>query len=165
MEALQSLQSLLAVVQAEQLRFKRRQQPPLSQVALDKLRNRVAYTFSYELPQPYLNILAVTDGLSWNGVVLYASETRLLINDDLDIQGLTEANTQLRLAFTPDKNFIYFAESGMDAYRHNIVTDKFEVSDRVVGDSVFETFNTAEELFRQLFTDMLYVGDGENTDF
>jgi hypothetical protein len=162
MEALSSLPALVAAVQAQKLRFKRRQQPPLSVVAQDKLKSRVADTLSYELPQAYLDILAVTDGLDWNGEVLYASETRLLANDELDIQGLVEANTQLRLAYTPDKDFIYFAESGTDAYRHNIMTGKFEISDRVVGASIFETFNTAEELFQQLFKNMLNLGNAED---
>ena len=95
--------------------------------------------------------------------MLYASETRVR-DDELDIQGLLEANIQLRLAYTPDKDFIYFAESGMDAYRHNLVANKFEISDRVVADSVFATFETAEQLFQQLFANMLNVGD-DDTDF
>lgn len=162
MEVQQTAQNLLAAVRAEQLQFKRRQQPPLSEVGQEEFKSRVAYTLSYKLPQAYLDILAVTDGLFWNGAVLYASETRLHDNNELDIQGMLEANIQLRLAYTPDKDFIYFAESGMDAYRHNLVADKFEISDRVVGDSVFETFDTAEELFQQLFKNMLHVGDDDD---
>ena len=165
MEAQQTPQTLLAAMRAEQVQFNRRQQPPLSEAAREVFKSRVAYTLSYELPQVYLDLLAITDGLSWNGAVLYASETRLRANDELDIQGMLEANIQLRLAYTPDKDFIYFAESGMDAYRHNLVADKFEISDRVVGDSIFETFDTAEELFQQLFTNMLNVGDDDDTDF
>ena len=162
MKTQQSVDALLASVRAEQTQFNRRQQPPLSEVAKKKFKSRVAYTLTYELPQSYLDILTVTDGLDWNGAVLYSSETRLRDNDDLDIQGMLEANVQLRLAYSPDKDFIYFAESGMDAYRHNLVADKFEISDRVVGDSVFETFDTAEELFQQLFENMLNVGDGDD---
>ena len=165
METQQTIENLLAAVRAEQVQFNRRQQPPLSEAAREVFKSRVSYTFSYDLPQVYLDLLAVTDGLSWNGVVLYASETRLRENDELDIQGMLEANVQLRLAYTPDKDFMYFAESGMDAYRHNLVADKFEISDRVVGDSVFETFDTAEQLFQQLFANMLNVGDDDDTDF
>lgn len=165
MEAQQTVQNLLTAVRAEQKQFNRRQQPPLSEAAREAFRSRVAYTLSYELPQAYLDILTVTDGLDWNGAVLYASATRLRENDELDIQGMLEANIQLRLAYTPDKDFIYFAESGMDAYRHNLIADKFEISDRVVGDSVFGTFDTAEELFQQLFQNMLHVGDDDDDDF
>ncbi|HEX8660199.1 MAG TPA: YrhA family protein [Hymenobacter sp.] len=164
MEVPSTTPALLAAVQAAQAQFKRRQQPPLSETAREAFKNRVADTLSYALPQAYLDLLAVTDGLDWNGAVLYASETRLRDDDELDIQGLLEANIQLRLAYTPDKDFIYFAESGMDAYRHNLTTDKFEISDRVVGDSVFETFDTAEALFQQLLRNMLHVGDDDDDD-
>ena len=165
MEAPSATQDLLAAVLDQLTHYEVSTQPPLSEVAREAFRSRVAYTLSYELPQAYLDILTITDGLDWNGAVLYASETRLRENDEFDIQGMLEANIQLRLAYTPDKDFIYFAESGMDAYRHNLLTNKFEISDRVVGDSVFESFDTAEELFQQLFKNMLNVGDDDDGDF
>jgi hypothetical protein len=165
MEASQATQDLLAAVLDRLVHYEVSVQPPLSETAREAFKSRVAYTLSYALPQAYLDLLAVTDGLDWNGVVLYASETRLRDDDELDIQGLLEVNIQLRLAYTPDKDFVYFAESGMDAYRHNLTTDKFEISDRVVGDSVFETFDTAEALFQQLLQNMLHVGDDDDADF
>lgn len=164
MEA-QTTQDLLATVRAEQQQFKRRQQPPLTEDKLEAFKKRVAFTLSYTLPQAYLDILAITDGLDWNGVVLYASETRMRDNEELDIQGLLEANIQLRLAYTPDKDFIYFAESGIDAFRHNLVANKFEISDRVVGTSVYETFDTADELFQRLLEKMLNTGSDEEDGF
>ncbi len=160
----QTTQNLLVAVLDRLAQYEVASQPSLSEEAREAFKSRVAYTLSYKLPQAYLDILSETDGLDWNGVVLYASETRLH-DDELSIQGLLEANIQLRLAYTPDKSFIYFAESGMDAYRHNLVADKFEISDRVAGDSVFATFDTAEQLFQQLFANMLNVGDDDNTDF
>lgn len=161
----QTAQDLLVAVLDQLAQYEVASQPPLSKEAREAFKSRLAYILSYELPQVYLNILSATDGLSWNGAVLYASETRLHDDDELDIQGLLEANIQLRLVYTPDKDFIYFAESGMDAYRHNLVANKFEISDRVVGDSVFETFDTAEQLFQRLFANMLNVGDEDDTDF
>jgi hypothetical protein len=162
----QTTQDLLAAVRTEQQQFKCRQQPPLVEEKLEAFKNRVAYTLSYTLPQAYLDILAITDGLDWNGVVLYASETRMQDNDKLDIQGMLEANIQLRLAYTPDKDFIYFAESSMDAYRHNLVADKFELSDRVVSSSVYEMFDTADAMFQRMLEKMLYIhNDEDETDF
>lgn len=152
-------QTLLAAVRAEQQRFDQPQRPPLSQAALQAFKSRVANTLSYELPQAYCDILTVADGVDWNGTILYASETQLRENEELDSQGLLEANIQLRLTYTGDKDFIYFAESGMDAYRHNLLTDQFEVADRVVAESVFETFSTAEELLTYMLRDMLDTGD------
>lgn len=159
----QATSSLLAAVQAEQLHFNRPPQPPLAPAAQQAFSGQVAYTLGYELPQAYRDILAVTDGLDWNGIVLYASETRLSRDGTLSSQGLLEVNVALRLAYTPDKDFIYFAESGMDAYRHNLVTNRFEVADRVAT-SVFDTFATAEELFHCLLTNMLGTEDEDGED-
>lgn len=159
----QTTSSLLAAIQAEQLRFNRPPQPPLTSAALQTFSSQVAYTLAYELPQAYRDILAVTDGIDWNGIVLYASETRLGRDGILGSQGLLDVNVQLRLAYTPDKDFIYFAESGMDAYRHNLLTNRFEVADRVAT-SVFDTFATPEELFHCLLTNMLGLEDADEED-
>lgn len=157
-----SLEMLLAAVQTQQLRFHRQPQPPLLLDAQQAFAGRVAATLTYELPQVYSALLAVADGIDWNGVVLYASETRLGTTGEPESQGLLNTNMHLRLTYTPDKDFVYFAESGMDAYRHNLLTNKFEVADRVAT-SVFETFGTADELFNRLLTDMLLVDDDDDT--
>ncbi|UYZ62000.1 YrhA family protein [Hymenobacter weizhouensis] len=164
MEAQTQLTDLLSAVLEQLTQYEIQPQLPLSELTAEAFKSRVASTLSYNLPHTYLNILSVTDGLEWNGVVLYASETRLHDNDELDIQGLLEANVQLRLAYTPDKDFIYFAESGIDAFRHNLIANKFEISDRVVGTSVYETFDTADELFQRMLEKMLEAGNDEEED-
>lgn len=158
MASYQSTQPLLAAVRAEQLRFNQPQQAALPPAALQAFQARVAATLAYELPPVYCAILAVADGLDWNGTVLYGSETQLRETGELASQGLLEANLLLRLAYTPDKDFIYFAESGLEAYRHNLGSDQFEVADRIAADAVFETFPTAEELFTYMLQDMLATG-------
>lgn len=165
MEASQTKADLLAAVRAEQLQFRRRQPPPLFEVDREALRSRVAFTLSYELPPAYLDILAVTDGLDLNGVQLYAS-TPKHGSDDYFLPGLVEANIQLRLGYEPAKNYVFFAESGMDAYRHNLRENTFEISDRVAETSVFESFATADELFQQMLNYMLgnYPEDEDAAD-
>lgn len=157
--------SLLRSVFGRLAEYEAPRQPRLTESSREAFRRRVLDVLDYNLPATYLDLLAEVDGLDWNGVVLYASETRLRDNEELAIQGLLEANVQLRLAYTPDKDIVYFAESGMDAYRHNLVSGQFEIADRVAGGSVFETFDTAEQLFRQLLTNMLDVGDDDDADF
>ena len=79
---------LLAAVLDRLAQYEVASQPSLSEEAREAFKSRVAYTLSYELPQAYLDILSKTDGLDWNGVVLYASETRLQDDDELSVQGL-----------------------------------------------------------------------------
>ena len=158
----ESLKHLLADVLRDKTTAEEPQQPALDAGGSDVFSNRVAETFRYTLPETYLKVLAQTDGLDCNGVVLYASHV-YADRERFVLQGFTEANILLR-GFTPNRDFLYFAESGMDFYRHNLQTRKFEISARV-GGTVFNSFATAEELFTQVFNHMLgNYGDEDDSE-
>ena len=163
MQVSQTTQALLDAVREHQRQTKRSGQPPLDPNQAGALRERVFSTFRYELPQAYLDLLNVTDGLDLNGIQFYASTPKQGVNDYF-LPGLLEANMQLRLGYEPAKNYVFFAESGMDAYRHNLRENTFEISDRGAEDSVFERFETADELFQQMLNYMLgnYPDDEED---
>ncbi|HEX8349476.1 MAG TPA: YrhA family protein [Hymenobacter sp.] len=156
------MQELLSAVLLDKTEAKEHQQAALPKVEQDSFSRRVAQVFDYILPEAYLNILGQTDGLDCNGVVLYAS--RLYAeNEQFVLQGFVEANVLLR-DYQPNRYCLYFAESGMDFYRHNLQTGKFEISARV-GGTVFDTFETAEELFVQILNHMLgNYGYGEEEE-
>ena len=150
----------MAAVRDERLQFNRRQQPPLSEAAQEVFKSCVASTLSYELPQAYLDILSKTDGLDSNGVVLYASR-QYFQGEKFLLQGFLEANLLLR-NYAPNLDFVYFAESGMDLYRHNLQSNQFEVCSRV-GLRAMETFATSTEFFRWILEEMLdAVAEGED---
>lgn len=155
-------QQLLNAVLAERAPQEKPMQPPLSAERRQAFEQRVTQIFGYALPEAYLDVLAASDGLDWNGIKIYASE--LYAQGEVFIHmGFVEANVQLR-QYEPNRDFIYFADSGMDAYRHNLVTNEFEVSDRV-GGTVFDSFATAEELFAQVFNHMLgNYGDEDDSE-
>lgn len=155
----ENLEHLLADVLQDKAAAEEPQQPALDTGGSDAFSNRVTQTFRYTLPETYLKVLAQTDGLDCNGVVLYASRV-YAEGERFVLQGFTEANILLR-GFTPNRDFLYFAESGMDFYRHNLQTGKFEISARV-GGTVFNSFATAEELFTQIFNHMLGNYDDED---
>lgn len=150
----ETTQHLLATAREHQRQTKRSGQLPLSLAQATVLRERVITTLGYELPQAYLELLMVTDGLDLNGVQLYASVPKQGPNDYF-LPGLIEANVQLRLGYEPAKNYVFFAESGMDAYRHNLRNNTFEIADRVAEASVFESFITADEMLKQMLNYML----------
>jgi hypothetical protein len=109
------------------------------------------------LPSALLELLALHDGVSCNGIQLYASEARTQTNHSGRLKylkrGLVEANLIWR-EFAPNKDYIFFAESGSDLYQHNLQTNQFEVADRV-GRTVFDTFASIEALFETIFNHML----------
>ena len=133
-----------------------RLQPGLPEADVTAFRRTVAQRLNYELPALYTDLLSRTDGLDSNGVVLYASRPYFQ-GAKLLQQGFVEANQLLR-AYAPNLDFVYFAESGMDLYRHNLVSNEFEVCTRV-GLRTMVTFATAEAFFQQIFADMLDAVD------
>lgn len=147
-----TIEPLLEAVLQDKAEADEPQQTALITAELEIFKGQVAQLFHYTLPEAYLQVLAQTNGLDCNGIVLYAS--RLYAEGDrFIIQGFMEANILLR-GYDPNRDFIYFAESGMDFYRHNLLTNKFEISARV-GGNVFDSFETAEELINQVLNHML----------
>jgi hypothetical protein len=151
----------LTAVLADRASAGLRVQPALSNEELTAFRQTIIQRLNYELPAPYTDILSQTDGLDSNGIVLYASR-QYFQGDKFLLQGFLEANLLLRV-YAPNLDFIYFAESGMDLYRHNLQSNQFEVCTRI-GLRAMETFATAAEFFKQILDDMLDSVDEENED-
>ena len=127
---------------------------------METFRQSVVQQLNYQLPDSYIDILSYTDGLDSNGVVLYASR-QYFQGEKFLLQEFLEANLLLR-NYAPNLDFVYFAESGMDLYRHNLQSNQFEVCTRV-GLRAMETFATSTEFFRRILEDMLdAVAEGED---
>ncbi|WP_022826214.1 YrhA family protein [Hymenobacter norwichensis] len=152
-------QQLLANVLQDKAEASEAIQQPLAEAAQSEFKQQVRRMLTYELPAAYVAILAQSDGLDCNGVVLYASKP-YYAEKKFVIQGFVEANVLLR-DYLPNRDFVYFAESGMDFYRHNLQSQKFEISARV-GGVVVKSFDTPEELFDQVLNHMLDNYDDED---
>lgn len=163
----QTTQEVLAAIQAETAQYSSHEQPPLTAEKADPFRKRVSEIFNYALPQEYVDILSVADGIDWNGFVLYASESKYE-KDEFVLNGFVEANTLLR---GPSGNcaglgdLLYFAESGSDLYQYNRGANQFQMADRTSG-WINETFESAQEMFQQLLREIVNYGVGdEEEDF
>lgn len=152
-----TLRQLLHEIREELTSFDEQMEAPASTAQLAALQVDSASQLAYALPAEHLELLAAHDGIDCNGIQLYASEARTENNGsdrpDYLKRGFVEANLIWR-EFEPNKDYIFFAESGSDLYQHNLQTNQFEVADRV-GRTVFDRFATAEALFETLFNHML----------
>src|SRR5688572_29761582 len=70
---------LLAEVRTEQARYGGHRQPPCTEERLALLRRRVREELGAELPDEYAAFLREQDGLNYNGLFIYASETRPIV--------------------------------------------------------------------------------------
>ena len=143
-------------------------QPPASAKDIAELQERTRTLLAgYEPPVFYLDFLRVADGLDRNGHQLYGSKTRKIAGYEdqqgYEIMGLAEANLLWR-GYEPNRQYVFFAESGEMLYCQNLGTEKFEVVDRLTKEMDVpenDAYDTVDDLIARLFTDILNVPDEE----
>lgn len=153
-----NLKAQLDSIQAVQQEFDHQMESPAPIDELVRLTTAARQQFrGYDVPQAYLNVLAVANGIEWNGCQLYASRDRTFLAGagriKYAVRGLVEANEAWR-ALDYNRGYVYYGESGLDLYRHNLATDGFEICTRV-GLTVVERLQTVDELLTRVFELML----------
>ncbi len=124
------------------------------------LKQQVVNELSYSLPNPYLDLLKIADGIDCNGFQLYSGKTQKMLGfEDREgylILSLVEANAIWR-EHEPNNQYIFFAESGDVLYCHNLTNNRFEIVDRLTKELTYEpsSFETCDELLQQLLNHML----------
>jgi hypothetical protein len=138
-------QELLQRVAEEQRRFGSGLQPPAAGEQIQLLIERAQKELHTKPPVEYLNFLRVTNGLDWNGVVIYASDTAPIVgHPDRPIPDLVEMN----LNYRDDSRFddlLVIGSNGMDIYTYRISNGAYEIYDEVPHELV-ETIPTFDEL-------------------
>jgi len=122
---------LLQQIAIEQGRVGGGAQSPCSATQLERLARRVRVEFDTAPPPEYMDFLAQTDGLDWNGVVVYASEPSPIVGrPDRSIAGIVEMN----LAFRDDPRFhdlLVLGSDGMDIYAYRMSSGEYQAFDEV----------------------------------
>jgi len=138
-------QELLSRVAEQERQFSSELQKPATEEQLQLLAELARKQLHAELPIEYLDFLRLTNGLDWNGVVIYASETLPITgHPDRFISGIVEMN----LIYREDPRFedlLVIGSNGMDLYTYRISTDAGEIYDEVPHELI-ETLPTVEEL-------------------
>ena len=144
-------QELLQRVAEEQRRFGSGLQSPSTEEQIQALVERAKEELHTEPPVDYLNFLKLTNGLDWNGVVIYASDTVPIVgHPDRPIPDLVEMN----LNYREDPRFddlLVLGSNGMDLYTYRIAKGAYEIIDEVPHDLV-ETVPTFDELMTNALT-------------
>ena len=153
-----TLEAQLESIRAVQQEFDQHMEAPAPVDELVRLPTAARQQLQgYDVPQVYLDVLAVTNGIEWNGCQLYASRDRTFLPEasraKYAVRGLVEANEAWRV-FDYNGRYVYYGESGLDLYRHNLASDGFEICTRI-GLTVVESFHTAAELLTRVFELML----------
>ena len=162
MATLETLTDYVHQVDARNGEYGDAPQPAASPDQLMALVAQCRDLFQYQLPVGYLELLAVTDGMDFNGYKLYASTTRRMSEYDADMEGFVEANDLWEdYAENGDHHLLVFGETGGDLFLFDRRDQKFKVTDKVGGDA-YQEFDRFEELAEQLFKNALGLFEGED---
>lgn len=163
MTTLKILSDYLRQIADRDAPFGGKMQRPATAEDLDVLSKRVQEQFNYSLPAAYLSLLAVADGVDFNGFTLYASHTQPLQGEEkIALQGFAEINEFWQeYADNQDHHLLMFGETGDDLYLFDQRAQTYQVTDKVSGDA-YQTFDTFEELAEQLFKNALGLVEEED---
>lgn len=143
-------QALLRKIAEIDKQFGDSPQPPCSPDSLTNLRHRARKELGHDLPDQYVEFLAVTNGLDFNGLVVYASDRTPIENcPERTIEGFIQGNLGYR-GFDLMKDFLIFADDGVVLFTYCISKTRYEVI-LIVGLTVLESFATFDELLVNAF--------------
>ena len=138
-------QELLARVAEEQRRFGSEPQAPATNEEIQRAVENGSKELGTELPGAYLQFLSQTNGLDWNGVVIYgATRNPIAKHPDRSIADIIEMN----LNYRDDPRFedlLVLGSNGMDIYTYRISSDRYEIYDEVPHELI-ESFPTFDEI-------------------
>ncbi len=123
------------VKEYNQSRFKE----PLTEDEIEKFSNESLTILNYIPCDEYIEMLRLTNGFEWNGIIIYSCKSFLL------------ENIQLREIKDDYKNFIVFGSSGStETYTYKHGNESYNIAN-TFGLGAFETFKTFGELVEGVY--------------
>jgi hypothetical protein len=147
---MKSYHQFLEIIAQEQQEFQQSMQPPCNPQKLIQLKEQVENQLNCTLPDGYIEFLSITNGLEWNGLQIFASETMPIVGyTDGKIPGFVDMNLLYR-ENEDCLDLLFFGESGIDSYVYCISAKQYQILDRV-SLSLTETFDSFEMLIYEAF--------------
>jgi hypothetical protein len=129
-------------------------QPPASDADIQFLLADLANLGNVKtLPDSYIQLLKMMNGLEWNGLSIYSTKTMPLEDTDDKLLGLIEAN-QIWRDLEDHKRYLFFGEAEISLYCQDLTTSAFLELDRS-SDTVIETYHIFENILSKALKDSL----------
>ena len=111
-------------------------------------------SLNIELPNDYIKILEVVNGIEFNGFILYGIDQNLLyVKQNQPINGLIEYN-KIWYENEWQKRYIFFGESNISWYVYDLIEQKYCELDNPSGEEN-EVFSNLENMIEKLLSDAL----------
>ena len=129
-------------------------QPGCTSNQINQLVKSVREILGTTLPEGYIQFLSYTNGLMYNGLMIYASqETVLQGRRDVCIWGIVEANL-LHRSDPFFNDFLVFGQGNMDYYTLYLPDKSYRIIDRVPG-NVIDILPSFDDLMIRAIEDNL----------
>jgi hypothetical protein len=137
-------EEILKLVQDDQRKWGDPVRPPATSTLLSELRVNARAQLGVELPDDYIRILQRSDGLEFNGFVLYDCASTPEHRTDGFWQGLVVTN-QIWRESSARRDFLIVADSDMDLYALHVPSQTWRRIDKIASDR-FEVFDSCDTM-------------------
>jgi hypothetical protein len=122
-------EELIEEIAKRHKKFGESMQPPASPKQISTLREKAERELHANLPEPYLKLLSVTNGIDWNGTFFLASEDSPIAGfPDRFVRGFVEWNL-LHRDIGAFHDLLVFGESGIDLYVYQLSLAEYQIRD------------------------------------
>lgn len=141
---------ILRKIDDEEMLYGNELQPPASISQIETFKADFFEFCQKEVPVAYSNLLELHNGLIWNGLNIYATETLSYANHkDIRILGFIEANKGYRIDDQRFKSYLVFADSDISYYVYSMPENEYQVLDNVSLDR-FEVYKAFDEFLEYM---------------
>ena len=121
---------------------------------LEALISGVEKELQVSLPEAYIDVLKLINGLEFNGYILYGADKELLENiPNQRINGLID-NNKVWYDNEWEKKYLFLGDSSISWYAYDVESGSYFELDKPSGDEMQE-FSCFEEMLEKILTDAL----------
>jgi hypothetical protein len=154
------MDELLEMIHAEQRNCGESVRPPARPEDIRTLTDQARLLLGAKLPQGYLDFLASSDGLDYDGLVIYDSVSSPEQRTQGFWQGFVSANLSWR-DNPANRELLIFGDSDMDLYVQHINSGTFRRIDKIAHDRV-EVFPSFEAMLEAALRTRMPAGNEVN---
>jgi hypothetical protein len=105
-------------------------EPPCPVEKIRRLQAECAKRFGNPLPPGYASFLSLSNGLDFNGFVLYGQKRRQRSEKARFLEGFIEANKDGRESFPEAESYLVIGDSDLDEYGWSIEREQYEILEK-----------------------------------
>ena len=126
----------------------------ISNKEVNSLIQRVKEEFGISLPEEYIEMLKLINGLEFNGFIIYGADEELLMGKPKHVVNGLIDNNKVWYDNEWQKQYLFLGDSSISWYVYDLEAQKYLELDKPSGDECQE-FNDFDGMLKKILTDSL----------